>query len=151
LGDLSNSPTHQITQSLNRQITQSLVVHDGGEISGQSIAMREPIAVPLDLPVLDPGLPLERLQQQDIQIAEDFLSRRSQLANAPYLAAQILKRLYPSRLKIALFLERESAILNRGHYIFAYGHRTAAEPYSSRRAAYGAARLGSQSFSFERK
>jgi len=72
----------------------SMVVHDGGEISVQSIAAHGHIAIPVDLPVLDPGLPLERLQQQDIQIVEDFLARRSQLANGPFLAAQILKRLY---------------------------------------------------------
>ncbi|MGC1376595.1 MAG: RDD family protein [Anaerolineales bacterium] len=72
----------------------SLVVHDGGEISVQSIAAHGHIAIPADLPPLDPGLPLERLQQQDIQIMEDFLARRSQLANASFLAIQILKRLY---------------------------------------------------------
>ena len=72
----------------------SLVVHDGGEISIQSIASQRPIAIPIDLPWLNPDLPLERLQQQDIQMLEDFLSRRSELANASFLAIQILKRLY---------------------------------------------------------
>lgn len=75
----------------------SLVVHDGGEISVQSIAARQ--TIPLlnslaDQVVLDPSLPLERIEQQDVQILEDFLSRRHQLANAQPLAAQILKRLY---------------------------------------------------------
>ena len=72
----------------------SLVVHDGGEISVQSIAAHGHIAIPIDLPDLDPTLPIERLQPGDIQIVEDFLSRRAELANAPFLAIQILKRLY---------------------------------------------------------
>ncbi len=72
----------------------SMVVHDGGEISVQSIAAHGHIAIPIDLPWLSPDLPLERLQQEDIQIVEDFLSRRSELANAPFLAEQILTRLY---------------------------------------------------------
>jgi len=72
----------------------SLVVHDGGEISVQSIAARGHIPIPIDLPALDPSLPLERLPQQDIQVVEDFLSRRAELANAPFLAVQILKHLY---------------------------------------------------------
>jgi uncharacterized RDD family membrane protein YckC len=72
----------------------SLVVHDGGEISVQSIAARGHIAIPVDLPALDPNLPIERLQPQDIQILEDFLSRRSELVNAHPLAVEILKRLH---------------------------------------------------------
>ena len=72
----------------------SLVVHDGGEISIQSIAAHGHIAIPANLPELAPGLPLERLQQQDIQILEDFLARRAELSNTALLATQILKRLY---------------------------------------------------------
>jgi uncharacterized RDD family membrane protein YckC len=72
----------------------SMVVHDGGEISVQSIASRGHISIPIDLPPLDPDLPLERLQPQDIQVVEDFLSRRMELANARFLAIQILKHLY---------------------------------------------------------
>lgn len=72
----------------------SLVVHDGGEISIQSIATHGKLAMPVNLPALKPGLPLERLQPQDIQIIEDFLARRLQLANISLLANQILKRMY---------------------------------------------------------
>ncbi len=72
----------------------SLVVHDGGEISIQSIAAHGHLAIPLDLPELTPGLPLERLQPSDIQMVEDFLARRPQLANPSLLAMQILKRMY---------------------------------------------------------
>jgi uncharacterized RDD family membrane protein YckC len=72
----------------------SLVVHDGGQVSIQSIPRQRPISVSGEIPALDPALPLERLQQEDIQILEDFLSRRSQLANAQGLSVQILKRLY---------------------------------------------------------
>ena len=72
----------------------SLVVHDGGEISIQSIAAHGHLAIPVNLPGLSPGLPLERLQQQDIQMIEDFLARRAQLANTALLANQILKSMY---------------------------------------------------------
>ena len=72
----------------------SLVVHDGGEISVQAIASRSRVVIPIDLPLLEADLPLERLEQQDIQLLEDFLSRRSELVNAQSLAIQILQRLY---------------------------------------------------------
>jgi uncharacterized RDD family membrane protein YckC len=72
----------------------SLVVHDGGEISIQSIAAHGHLAIPADLPELTPGLPLERLQQQDIQMVEDFLARRLEFGNTSLLAGQILKRMY---------------------------------------------------------
>ena len=72
----------------------SLVVHDGGEISIKSIAARPPVVIPAEMVALDPRMPLERLKEQDIQVMEDFLSRRLQLANAPFLAIQILKRMY---------------------------------------------------------
>jgi len=72
----------------------SLVIHDGGEISIKSIAAHGHIAIPGNLPELSPNLPLERIQQDDIQILEDFLSRRAQLVNTSALAAQILKRIY---------------------------------------------------------
>jgi hypothetical protein len=73
----------------------SLVVHDGGQLSIQSIA-RQRIIAPVvgQLPALDPALPLERLQPEDIQLLEDYLSRRFQLSNAQALSIQILKRLY---------------------------------------------------------
>lgn len=72
----------------------SLVIHDGGEISIKSIAAHGHIAIPVDLPALNPNLPLERIQPDDIQIMEDFLARRQSLINAAPLALQILKRLY---------------------------------------------------------
>jgi uncharacterized RDD family membrane protein YckC len=72
----------------------SLVIHDGGEISIKSIAAHGHIAIPADLPALNPNLPLERIQPDDIQIMEDFLARRQNLINAAPLALQILKRLY---------------------------------------------------------
>lgn len=72
----------------------SLVVHDGGDISVQSIASRGHVAIPSNLPTLDPNLPIERLEQQDIQILEDFLARRNELVNTQALAVEILKRLY---------------------------------------------------------
>lgn len=68
----------------------SVVVHDGGEVSIRSIGTQPHIVIPPDLPVLDPSLPLERLQQADIHLLEDFVSRRAQLTNAPFLALQIL-------------------------------------------------------------
>jgi len=73
----------------------SLVVHDGGTISLQSIPQQR-IVPPIigQLPALDPSLPLERLQPDDIQILEDFISRRYLLSNAQALGAQILKRMY---------------------------------------------------------
>jgi uncharacterized RDD family membrane protein YckC len=72
----------------------SLVVHDGGEISIQSIAAHAHITIPMNLPWLNPALALERLQPQDIQMLEDFLARRAELSNTSLLAVQILKRLY---------------------------------------------------------
>jgi uncharacterized RDD family membrane protein YckC len=73
----------------------SLVVHDGGQLSIQSIT-RQRIITPVSgqLPALDPALPLERLQPEDIQLLEDFLSRRFLLSNAQALSTQILKRVY---------------------------------------------------------
>ncbi len=73
----------------------SLVIHDGGQISIQSIAQQR-IVLPVsgEIPRLDPALPLERLQQEDIRILEDFLSRRFQLANVQVLSLQIMKRMY---------------------------------------------------------
>ena len=72
----------------------SLVVHDGGEISLKSIVAHGHIAIPINLPELKPGLRLERLSSQDIQLLEDFLARRSELANTSLLANQILKHFY---------------------------------------------------------
>jgi len=76
----------------------SLVVHDGGQLSLQSIqrAASRPIIAPITgvLPTIDAALPLERLQQDDIQLMEDFLARRYNLPNAQALSRQILKRVY---------------------------------------------------------
>lgn len=72
----------------------SLVVHDGGEVSIRSLGVQPHIPIPVDLPALDPTLPLERLQREDAELLESFLTRRGQLANAPFLAVQILNRLY---------------------------------------------------------
>ena len=76
----------------------SLVVHDGGQLSIQSIqsATRQAVITPISgpSPVLDPALPLERLQQEDVQLMEDFLSRRYGIPNAQALSIQILKRVY---------------------------------------------------------
>lgn len=72
----------------------SMVVHDGGEISIQSIASHGHINIPPNLPELKPGLALERLQPQDVQIIEDFLARLLEMANTARLAQQILKRMY---------------------------------------------------------
>jgi len=71
----------------------SLVVHDGGPISIQSVA-QPPLSISAGGRVIDPQLPVERLQSEDIQILEDFLVRRYQLANAQALAVQIMRRLY---------------------------------------------------------
>ena len=76
----------------------SLVVHDGGQLSVNSIqpVARQPIITPISgsLPAVNPALPLERLKQDDIQLMEDFLSRRYALPNAQALSTQILKRVY---------------------------------------------------------
>jgi uncharacterized RDD family membrane protein YckC len=72
----------------------SLVVHDQGQISIQSIAVQRAIAMPTVIPPLEAALPLDRLQPQDIELAEDYLQRRWQLANARGLGDQILRRLY---------------------------------------------------------
>jgi uncharacterized RDD family membrane protein YckC len=71
----------------------SLVVHDGGQISIQSVA-QPPLLISGGGRTIDPTLPLERLQPEDLQLLEEFLSRRYQLANAQVLAVQIMKRLY---------------------------------------------------------
>lgn len=72
----------------------SMVVHDGGEISVQSLASQTRLAIPVDLPGLRPGLPVERLQPEDIQMMEEFLSRRLEIANTARLSLQILKHAY---------------------------------------------------------
>lgn len=74
----------------------TLVVHDRAPISIQSLSARRPVNFPMQgpKPVSLEGFPLERLSNDDLNLIEDFLSRREQLTHRETLAGQILNTLH---------------------------------------------------------
>jgi len=74
----------------------TLVVHDQAPISIQALSVRRSVnfsphgfkQIPLD------GFPIERLTNDDLNLIEDFLSRRDQLTHRETLAVQILNTLH---------------------------------------------------------
>jgi len=74
----------------------SLVVHDRAPISIQSLSVKRTINFSpqgLSKVSLD-GFPIERLTNDDLNLIEDFLSRRDQLTHRDQLAIQILSTLH---------------------------------------------------------
>jgi uncharacterized RDD family membrane protein YckC len=74
----------------------TLVVRDRGTVTLSSLGS-DPHSVEWGVPASTlealQALPLKRLSDQDLQMAEDFLRRRDELANSDALAAQILRLL----------------------------------------------------------
>jgi uncharacterized RDD family membrane protein YckC len=73
----------------------TLVVHDRDTITLESLAQAKPLR-PLTLSTnnITSTLPTERLTPHDLQIVEDFLRRRSELANRQVLARRLVQVLY---------------------------------------------------------
>lgn len=69
----------------------TLVVHDKAEITLESLKQR-PVPASVTLAVSD--LPVERLGPQDIQMAEDYLRRRTELAVPHGVGSRIVAVLY---------------------------------------------------------
>ena len=74
----------------------SLVVHDRAPIPIQSLSVKRSINFSLQglSKVSLDGFPIERLTNDDLNLIEDFLSRRDQLTHRDQLAVQILNTLH---------------------------------------------------------
>jgi uncharacterized RDD family membrane protein YckC len=74
----------------------TLVVHDRATVTLESLAVRPAVrpASPQQPAFSAEGLPLERLTSQDLQMAEEFLRRREQLANRRDVARQVALALF---------------------------------------------------------
>ena len=84
------------TRRLGDVAAGTLVVHDRAPLTLESLAtsMAAPArARPLTFEPSTPGLPVERLTHQDIQMAEDFWQRRHQLSNPTAIALRIARAL----------------------------------------------------------
>ncbi|MBI3244660.1 MAG: RDD family protein [Chloroflexi bacterium] len=72
----------------------TLVVHDRAAITLESLTVKPPLSVVAgSASAAVAGLPVERLSGHEIEIAEDFLRRRYELANRSILARRILQAL----------------------------------------------------------
>ena len=73
----------------------TLVVRDRSTITLESLASKTSISdLNQTVPVSVANLPVERLTDQTIQIAEDFLRRHKELANSSAVSRQIIQALY---------------------------------------------------------
>jgi hypothetical protein len=73
------------------------VIHDKGDISIEGIAKAENLLKPSRTALEEVNLlPLSRIPLRNIQLAEDYLARRSEFTNPRSLAEPILNRLYES-------------------------------------------------------
>jgi uncharacterized RDD family membrane protein YckC len=90
------------SQRLGDLAAGTLVVWDQTEVSLESVRDRKITAPPLipqpavtntsETPEPDSSLPVERLNAQDVQMIQEFLSRRFQLSNAAAMGRQIYMR-----------------------------------------------------------
>ena len=74
----------------------TLVVRDKAKVTLESLGQQtnRPLVASLSSVTEETDLPVERLTEADIRMAEDFLSRRYELANHDQLARHILRALY---------------------------------------------------------
>lgn len=85
---------HSQSRRLGDLAAGTLVVHDRAAITLDSLAAQMSAA---PAPATSTGLPIERLTNQDLALAEEFVRRREQLANratlAPQVALALVKRM----------------------------------------------------------
>lgn len=74
----------------------TLVVHDRDTVTLESLAAttKAPGAPPPSISAEIRQLPLDRLTERDVQVVEDFLRRRLELANTTTMAKQLLQMLF---------------------------------------------------------
>jgi hypothetical protein len=82
----------------------TLVVRDQADLTLEEVTAVAQPQLTLDIPdyivTQVASWPIERLSEADINLVEDYLQRRADLANAPQLAEKILQRLM-ARMDIA--------------------------------------------------
>ncbi|MCB8943667.1 MAG: RDD family protein [Ardenticatenaceae bacterium] len=95
----------------------TLVVRDQADLTLENLTTTSrrtlPFQIPLHIAEQVSSWPLERLTKADIQLAEEYLMRHSDLENAPRLALQILRRFY-DRMELP---EPQVAIHDRKYFL----------------------------------
>jgi uncharacterized RDD family membrane protein YckC len=84
-----------LARRLGDMAAGTLVVHDSGPVSLETLTPAK--VMPLNAPPEDPALsdfPLNRLSNADLQLLEDYLTRRFNLSNREEISKQVLRRLY---------------------------------------------------------
>lgn len=82
---------HSQSRRLGDLAAGTLVVHDRAAITLDSLAPKS--AAPALAPANGVTWPIERLSNQDLSLAEEFVRRREQLANRASLASQVARAL----------------------------------------------------------
>lgn len=80
---------HSQSRRLGDLAAGTLVVHDRAAITLDSLAPKATTSPLASTPANGVALPIERLSNQDLSLAEEFVRRREQLANRAALASQV--------------------------------------------------------------